>query len=208
MPRWMMIGLLAALAGVAIGLWVFWPQSDILNDSETVPGIHIVNPRLVGHHEGRRQWELRSARMHEQNGIVHMQTVSQGVIVNDSGGDLYFEADSGRWMRSSGDLYLYGDVTLADDDGFSLVTSEMFWTASAETLTAPQPVQIEFRDAVTTANAMLVDMRTDTVNLTGEVMVEEGTRTWRMPRLVYHLQDETMEFFGAVALEMGGGGEP
>lgn len=202
MPRWLLVILLVGFAGVAIGVWVFWPQSDILEHSGNEPGIHIVNPRLVGHHEGRRQWELRSARMHEQNGTVHMESVSQGIIVNESGGDLFFQADRGRWIRSSGDLYLFGNVTLADDAGFWLEGSELFWTASDETLTAPEPVRIEFRDAETTAETMLVDMRTDSVTLTGDVTVREEERLWRMPRLVYSLQDESMEFFGSVGLEI------
>lgn len=186
-------------------------KKDIAAQGEAVAqleqGVYIAGSRLVGLHQGKRQWEIASARVFDDGDYVDMDEISEVIIFHDGEPYFYVNADEGRWHRPSNDLELRGDLTATGPDDFYLETSILIWKASEELLWAPEPLVLHYQGAVVHADTMHAYPNEERVTLTGSVQIVEDGMVWQMQELLYELDTGIMHVYGnaTLLLERKGG---
>lgn len=165
--------------------------------------VQLTGTRLVGRHNGKRQWEILSAQMQQEGDVVFLQQIDQVVILKDQQPNFFVSTDRGSWHRSTNNLELHDQVEVTGPDSFWLQTTELIWKASEEVLEAPNPVNMKFQGADISAQSMVVENSTGKVTLVGNVRIVDGRQTWRMEQAHYYLDDEVMEILGSALLEIG-----
>ena len=205
----LLVGLLLAVVGLAGWYgWSYWgPQDPEEGTGELVvaekrPDVQLTGTRLIGRHEGKRQWEISSDSMVHDGDIVHFDRIQEVVIMQDEQPHYYVEADTGEWHRKSDDLHLYGSIVVTGPDDFRLETTRLIWRAQTEQLEGPDPVKMDYQGAVITADKMTSNVNTNEVDLQGNVGIRDGNQVWRLEHVIYSFDTEVMEIRGGALLEL------
>lgn len=207
LPKWTLLIIVVTLLLAAAGT-LMWhgqqrKQADAVQSGAELPleqGIHIAGSRLVGRHEGKRQWEIASARVFDDGDYVDMNDISEVIIFHDAEPYFYVDADEGRWHRPTNDLELKGEIIATGPDDFYLETTVLIWKASDELLWAPEPVVLHYQGAVVHADTMYAYPNQERVKLSGSVQIVEDGLVWQMPELLYELDTEIMHVYGSATL--------
>ena len=193
------IGLVVMLCAALIVLRLTArPQTPAQTEAESRPeqGIYIMDSRLVGRLEGKRQWEIASARVRDAGENVDIADISEVIIFQDDAPYFTVDADQGRWHRPTNDLELTGDIAAEGPHEFSLTTTRLKWEAATEILRAPEPLVVHYQGAVVYADAMVAETKLERVTLTGRVRIVQDGLTWEMEELVYELDKDLMHVYG------------
>ncbi len=105
-----------------------------LEKVEFVPGVEFENIELIGNHKGETQWRLISQQLHQKEELVYLTKIEQVVLFSAGEPKYYVYADKGIWDRNQGWLQLTDNVTVVDEAGFRLNTSNLTWHAESEIL--------------------------------------------------------------------------
>lgn len=187
---------------------LFSPASDGAAD----PGDELeidVRPRLtatrvVGRRQGERQFELDAGFIGDDEEWVLLEQIQNGLLYRDGAVFVAFQADAGRWHRSSNNLVLTGNVELLYDERVNIRTEQLEWRAATELVIAPGPVHMTIDGDVVTAASMEADLDAERMRLEGDVRItrESGDRV-TMATVVYWLADDRLEGFGQGQLVFG-----
>lgn len=190
--------LVALLA--AVRWWTRGPAPEPPDVPE--PVIRFVAPRFVGLHQGVRQWALSADAIEEARGpdderIVTLIRVHDGLLYRDGEVALRFEAARGIWREPGSDLLLEGGVVFVNSDGLRFETETVRWNAQDERLTAPGTVEIVYRDQRFVADRLDADVKNDRYEFWGNVRwtTERGARV-QAEAAVYSDESGTLEFTG------------
>lgn len=212
-PLAVIIGLVVVL--VAAGGYVVWRSSGVPGaggggtvplDDETEVDLrpHFSATRVVGRHQGERQFELDAGRIGDDDDAVNIEQIKNGVLYRDGEVFVTFEAAAGRWERTSNNLTLIGDVVLVYDERVHMETERLLWHAADEIVTAPDLVRMTIDGDVVLSDEMEADLDEERVLLQGNVRITRptGDRV-TMERIVYWLAEERLEGFGRGRLVFG-----
>src|SRR5690606_16792247 len=129
---------LAAFAAVLLASAVWFvsvrraPGPDRAAGPPEEPRTQLSTTRVVGRHQGERQFELDAAVIADEDGWVRIETIRNGVLYRDGRPFVTFDADLGRWNRTTNNLILSGNVSLVYDDRVSMRTERLEWRAADE----------------------------------------------------------------------------
>ncbi|MGI6037746.1 MAG: LPS export ABC transporter periplasmic protein LptC [Limnochordia bacterium] len=198
---------------VGLGLWALLapPDDDLVEPSvptETDPTVGLTTARVVGRHQGRRQWELTAAQMEVEEPITYFQGIQGGTIYHDNAPYLDFRAAGGRWNMERNDFILQGSVKAFDLEGQEIMqTDELAWDGPGEVLVAPQGIWIRWGELILQGDFFQALLGEDRVEIEGNVVLEGAAyRAWARS-LVYNLEEEqvTLRGPGRVQLTVEGG---
>lgn len=171
------------------------------------PRPQLVSTRVVGRHQGERQFELEAGTIADDGDWIRIDAIEDGVLYRDSQVFVTFTAREGRWHRPSNDLVLTGDVVLVYDGRVHLYSDRLEWHAEDELVVSPGPVVLTVDGDVIHAGSMEADLDQERVHLQGDVQIERaGGGRVAMAEIVYWLAEDRLEGYGQgqVRLLLGG----
>lgn len=194
---------LAAFAAVLLASAVWFvsvrraPGPDRAAGPPEEPRTQLSATRVVGRHQGERQFELDAAVIADEDGWVRIETIHNGVLYRDGRPFVTFDADLGRWNRTTNNLILSGNVSLVYDDRVSMRTERLEWRAADELVVAPGPVYMVIDGDVVEAASMEADLAEERVRLSGNVRIlRKSGDVLEMEDVVYWLAEERLEGYG------------
>lgn len=194
---------LAALAAVLLASAAWFvsvrraPGPDRAAGPPEEPRTQLSATRVVGRHQGERQFELDAAVIADEDGWVRIETIRNGVLYRDGRPFVTFDADLGRWNRTTNNLILSGNVSLVYDDRVSMRTERLEWRAADELVVAPGPVYMVIDGDVVEAASMEADLEEERVRLSGNVRIlRKSGDVLEMEDVVYWLAEERLEGYG------------
>ena len=194
---------LAAFAAVLLASAVWFvsvrraPGPDRAAGPPEEPRTQLSTTRVVGRHQGERQFELDAAVIADEDGWVRIETIRNGVLYRDGRPFVTFDADLGRWNRTTNNLILSGNVSLVYDDRVSMRTERLEWRAADELVVAPGPVYMVIDGDVVEAASMEADLAEERVRLSGNVRIlRKSGDVLEMEDVVYWLAEERLEGYG------------
>lgn len=191
------------LAAVLTGL-VTWgardreeqpPAAPVPAPEESRP--QLVSTRVVGRHQGDRQFELDAGAIADEGDWVRIDSIQHGVLYRDGEVFVTFTANEGRWHRQSNDLVLMGDVVLVYEGRVHLYSDQLEWRAADERVVSPGPVMLTRDGDVIRAGVMEADLDQEVVRLRGDVLIERarGGRI-QIADVRYWLDEDRLEGYG------------
>lgn len=197
-------GWLAAAVAVLVLAGAVWywsgrepDQADVGPEAAAEPRTQLSATRVVGRHQGQRQFELDAATIADEDEWVRIETIRNGVLYRDGRAFVTFDADLGRWHRASNNLVLSGNVWLVYDERVSMRTEQLEWRAAQELVVAPGPVSLVIDGDVVEAAAMEAYLEDERVRLSGSVrIVRASGDVLEMEDVVYWLAEERLEGYG------------
>lgn len=203
--------LLLVAAAVAIGWAVLQRGAEPPAPPPAAPEDarpQLVSTRVVGRHQGNRQFELQAGAIADEGDWVRIEDIQHGVLYRDGDVFVTFSAADGRWHRQSNDLILTGAVELVYEGRVRLSGEQLEWRAAEEKVVSPGPVLLTAGGDRIRASSMEADLDDDVVHLWGDVWIERaGGGRIRMPEVVYWLEEERFEGYGQGQVLLIPGGE-
>jgi len=201
-----MIAVTVLLCAGILVFWRFAMQPAPPQQTEAGPrldqGVYISDSRLVGRRDGKRQWEITSARVRDDGDNVDLLEISEVVIFQDNEPYFTVYAEQGRWHRPTNNLELMGNVSATGPDDFALTTTRLFWEAGTEVLRAPEPLVVHYRGAEAQAETMVAETKVELVRLTGNVLISQDGMIWQMEEIVYDMANDLMHVYGSATLQV------
>lgn len=181
-------------------------EIDVGVELPAEPRTQLSATRVVGRHEGERQFELDAATIADEDDWVRIDAIENGVLYRDGRVFVTFDADAGRWHRPTNNLVLIGNVVLVYDERVHMRTDQLEWRAADELVTAPGPVQMIIDGDTVEAGAMEAHLEQERVRFMGDVrIVRKSGDVLEMSDVVYWLAEERLEGRGRGRLIVGGG---
>lgn len=191
---------LTVLGGLFFGLRS-WLQAPRPGQEYVPPSVHMEESRIVGRHEGEKQWEIPTARVLQEGEEIILTELGEIVIFQEGEPYLYLDAETAVWERQSDLLDLMGAVQVTGPEGFRLESDHLLWRGADKKLTSPGPVRIEWDDLAVKSNWMVFKTEEEAVFLEDDVQIEQGGLLWKTEQAIYYLQEKILEFKGKLVLE-------
>lgn len=165
------------------------------------PSVQLVESRLVGRKDGRRQWEILSQTVLQAGDVVTLSDLKEMIVYQDEEDYLTIDAPRAEWERKTEVLRLFGPVVVEGEDGFRLESDYLVWEGSRGMLTSPGPVWILWHGMEITAAEMSMEPDSGLLHLRGDVEIRDQSMVWKTEEAVYNVDAEFMDFYGNVVLE-------
>ena len=165
------------------------------------PSVQLVESRLVGRKDGRRQWEILSQTVLQAGDVVTLSDLKEMIVYQDEEDYLTIDAPRAEWERKTEVLRLFGPVVVEGEDGFRLESDYLVWEGSRGMITSPGPVWILWHGMEITAAEMSMEPDSGLLHLRGDVEIRDQSMVWKTEEAVYNVDVEFMDFYGNVVLE-------
>lgn len=165
------------------------------------PSVQLLESRLIGRKDGERQWEILAQRLLQANNRVTLTEIEKITMFQDQEDYLYIDAAEAIWDRDQDRLDLLGQVKVAGD--FSLQSEHLIWQGADETITSPGETSLNLDQLQIRSGRMVLDGSLNILHLEEHVEIEEGRFLWRLEQASYDLNQDILEFYGNLSLEIG-----
>lgn len=134
------------------------------------PELRSFRSKLDGWNDHQRIWEVAAEQIWQStnDGSIHFETISRGLIFLENGRSLIFRGDWACWEKNYNRLLLGGNLDLRFD-GNQLTTAELCMDYHKQILTASGDVVIRGEDLWLRAGRMIMDLPAGRIRLEQEV---------------------------------------
>jgi len=209
--RWA-IAIALAVAVVATGVILY--QAMMVGDSDGLkpdsppedrPLLRFTGSRLVGRHQGAKQWELwvKQIEVEQDENVVAFDSIGKGIIYRRGKTWLTLEGGGGVYRRDTGDFMLQGNMVVRSDRGLVFKTDALTWQADKGVLHAPGTIYAEVEGNQIQAGCLYADLRENRYILRNDVTVlQQGERRIWTGELVYDMDNESVTMMGNGRIEI------
>jgi LPS export ABC transporter protein LptC len=172
--RWL-IGIVGTAIGslVALGVAAGKPPAPQFPRPKSVPETRITNFHLVESKGGVKLWEIWGdlAEVFEKDGLALVTKVSRQVTVafHSEEGTLTSHSDKATINMRTKDVRLQGKVRATSEQGSTLQTESLHWSAEDRRLYTPSPVTLAKGGLVSRGIGMEAETTLERVRLFGRV---------------------------------------
>jgi len=172
--RWLM-GIVVAGVGsiLALGIAAGKPPMAQLPRPRSAPEAKITNFHLVESKAGVKLWEIWGdlAEVFEKEGVAHVTKVSRqvAVVFHSEEGKLTSQSDKATINMRTKDVRLHGKVRATSEQGSTLQTESLHWSAEDRRLYTPLAVTLAKGGLVSRGVGMEAETTLERVRLFGRV---------------------------------------
>ena len=126
--------------------------------------------RFVEDKQGQKTWELEaeSVDQYQEQNIMVLEDVKL-TFYSKEGRIIYLTGKQGKVYQDSKNVDLTGNVVLTSNDGYQLKTQSASYHHSEQTVSTPDPVEIEGEQIRMTGKGMLVNVEAKTFRILSQV---------------------------------------
>lgn len=203
-------GLIALLAGLALGLWVHrslggrTPATDSREPSPVASSaapkgreeVSVTRPVIRQTDRGRLAWQVRLKELRVAAGAeaITAAGLDEAVIYGKTGTPaIRLTAEQAKGSTADGSLEVSGNVRATTSEGALITTEALRWIEQERRLHCPGAVTVRTRRASLTTSGLSYYVDSDTVRAPGLVRVYSGKNKLMGRELVYNVATEAIE---------------
>ena len=134
-------------------------------------------PQLVSYSNGEKRWDIESETItqpktdDEEQVKVILKNIKEGKLYSND--ELKYRVDANEiiYYEKSKDIELHGNVSLAETKGDKMISEFFAWDEKNKNLTTDEGVTVKMKDGKLTAQRMDLDLETQIINFTGNVVM-------------------------------------